>query len=140
VFSARSERYPADMRIKFELARRFMRCKRWKQAIPLLQRASTDVRLVAEVLINLGNCFIQEKQNALALRQVEKAVPKLDPHERPELLCEARYLAGRLCEETGRRDDAETHYSEVLAIDYEYKDARQRLERIQRGDAASAGQ
>ena len=73
-----------------------------------------------------------EKKGSLALRQFVKAIEAgIDPHDHPELFKEAHYWAARLYEDSGKQDDAESHYGEVLALDYEYKDARERLEGLQ---------
>ena len=133
VLSQRVERYPKDMRLKFELGKRLMRGKKYQQAIQLLQQASADSRLETEVLVMLGECFIAEKQKNIALRQFEKAIPQLSLHDQPDLFKKAHYYAGRICEETGKRDDAENHYQEILAVDYSYQDTLKRLERLQGG-------
>ncbi len=39
----------------------------------------------------------------------------------------------RVTEQLGDKATAEKHYGEVLVVDYDYKDARQRLEAIQGG-------
>lgn len=135
VFSARSERYPKDTSIKFELAKLHMRLQKWGQAIPLLQQASSDPRHEEEVLVALGECFLSEKKTPLAKRQFEKVLPKLNLHDHPDLLKKTRYVLGRLEEEAENYAAAEEHYNEILAIDYEYRDVLKRLEKMQgRGD------
>ncbi|HUG92942.1 MAG TPA: tetratricopeptide repeat protein [Planctomycetaceae bacterium] len=136
VFSSRSERYPKDNGIKYELAKRYMRLQKWGQAIPLLQQASSDPRHEAEVLVALGECFLSEKKTPLAKRQFERVLPKLNPHDQADLLKKSRYVLGRLAEEAGDAAAAETHYNEILAIDYEYRDVLKRLEGLQGGGAA----
>lgn len=140
VLSARVERYPSNLNVKYELARRFMKVKKWANAIKLLQPASADVRLKAEVLLNLGKCFLQENKKPLALRNLENAIPEINQHDRPDLYCEVHYLVGYVYEDSGNRNKAEHHYTEVLQVDYDFRDARDRLERIQGGgdDGAAA--
>ena len=41
---------------------------------------------------------------------------------------EVHYWLARLLEEEGDRSTAEHHYTEVLAVDYEYKDTLSRME------------
>jgi tetratricopeptide (TPR) repeat protein len=132
VFSRRVERYPADLKLKHELALRYMGSGRPAQAIPLLQQASQDVRLEAQVLVSLGKCFLSQKQNALATRQFHKAIEKLNSNDHPGPFKECHYLLGRLAEAAKDLATAEKHYSEVLAVDYAYKDTAARLEEIQR--------
>jgi tetratricopeptide (TPR) repeat protein len=137
VMLRRIDRYPQDLRLKFELARRYMREQSWSKAIPLLQQAGADSRQECEVLVALGECFLADGKRDLAIRQFDKALPKINPQEQTDLLKKAHYLAGRICEKTGKRDAAENHYSEVLVLDYDYQDARERLEKLQAGDDAA---
>ncbi len=141
VFSRRTERYPNDMKLKNELAQRFMQSGKPALAIPLFQQASKDVRLEAQVLVSLGVCFLKQKQNPLAVRQFTKALEKLSSNEHPKPFLECHYWLGRLAEEGGDLAKAEGHYSEILALDYSYKDVAARLEKIQQqlGKSGSGG-
>ncbi|MEO1997294.1 MAG: tetratricopeptide repeat protein, partial [Planctomycetaceae bacterium] len=131
VLASRVERYPNDSRLKFELAKRYMRTKKNNMAIPLLQQATADQRIESSVLISLGECFITEKKLGLAIRQFKKALPKLDVHDQPDQFKKCHYLLARLSQDAGQTDDAEEHYNEILAVDYEYKDVLVRLEKLQ---------
>lgn len=133
ILSSRVERYPMDANLKYELATRYMKSKETKKAIPLLQQATVDQRREPQVRVALGKCFIAEKQLKLARYQFEKAVEKINAHDNAVLYCEAHYILARLCEDGGDSDKAETSYSDVLSVDYSYKDTRERLERLQRG-------
>ena len=119
------------MKLKNELAQRFMQANKPALAIPLLQAASKDVRLEAQVLVNLGLCFLKQKQNPLATRQFKKAVEKLTASENPQPFKDCHYWLARLAEEAKDFAAAETHYLEILGIDYAYKDVSARLEKIQ---------
>lgn len=131
VFGRRVERYPRDMRLKLELAQRLMKIQQPQQATKLLQQASSDVRIEGPVLLLLGKCFLQQKQNVLAMRQFEKAVLKFNAADTPDQFVECHYLLGRIKEETKDVDGSVVHYTEVIGVDYEYKDARTRLEKLQ---------
>lgn len=133
VLRSRVERYPNDMRNKFRLGECFMRTKQFAEAIPLFQQASQDNRIETKALAKLGFCFMQEKKYPLAKRQFEKAVPKLNANDHPDLFKEVNYWLGRLCEAAGDNESAENYYSEVLAVDYNYKDTLKRLEDLQGG-------
>lgn len=128
VFSRRVERYPKDSRLKFELARRHMQIPEYGKAIPLLQQASADTRIEADVRVHLGDCFVQEKKQVLALRQYEKAKDMINVHENADLFKRVHYMLGRLYEEGGKTAEAESCYQEVLGVDYEYRDTLTRLE------------
>lgn len=138
VFSARVERYPQDLRLKAELAQRFYESGKSALAIPLYQQASKDPRLEAVVLVSLGKCFLKERKNDLAEFQFKRAVTKLNAQDHLKVLLECQYYLGRLAQETGRTAEAISHYNEVISLDYDYKDARARMEKLQ-GDRGQAG-
>ena len=139
VLSRRVERYPQDMKMKYELAQMFYQIGKYAQAIPLLQKAAKDPRLEAQVNVSLGKCFLKEHRNELAEFQFKQAVTKLNPQEQEKALVECTYLLGRLAEASGRRDDAIQRYNEVISIEYDYKDARNRLETLQGGLGGGSG-
>jgi tetratricopeptide (TPR) repeat protein len=141
IFSRWSERRPTDLKLKYELAERFMKDGKFPLATKLLQQASGDPRLEGPVSFNLGKCFLQQKQNSLALRQFEKAITKFNTTDHPKMYVECHYFLGRLYEEAKDLEQAEGHFSEVIVVDYEYRDARARLEKIQaeRGGGSAIG-
>jgi tetratricopeptide (TPR) repeat protein len=140
VLSRRVERYPQNLQVKFDLARRFVRVKKWSLAIPLFQQASADSRLKVETLINLAKCFVNTKQRPLGLRQLERVLPEVNPHDQKENFCEAHYLLGVLFQEGGDTARAENHFTEVIGVDYNYKDAAKRLGEIQGSSGDAGGQ
>lgn len=133
VLSAREQRYPANMNIKFELAQLFMQLQKWPQAIPLLQRASQDPRLKVKALVSLGKSFMYDKKIPLAKGQFERAVPDLDINNDQDTFLDCHYWLARCAETLNESAIAEKHYGEVLVVDYDYKDARERLEKLQVG-------
>lgn len=133
VYLSREERYPQDMKLKLEIGQRFMRFGKWAEAIPRLQKASQDTRLKGQGLANLGKCFYQDNKPQLARGQLERALPELNQERDPKLYKETLYLLGRICEELSDQPKAEHYYGEILVIDYDYKDARVRLEKLQGG-------
>lgn len=133
VLNRRIERYPADLGRKFELALRYMRVQNWPQAIPLFQKATQDPRLKVKALFNLGKSFMYDKKLGLAKAQFERAIPELNFETDPELFKECYYWAGRIAEEQKETAKAEEYYGKILERDYEYKDVRTRLEKLQGG-------
>ncbi|VAX37297.1 hypothetical protein MNBD_PLANCTO02-1298 [hydrothermal vent metagenome] len=131
ILSARTERYPQDAKLKYQLAMRHMRFKNWTAAIPLLQQASSDSRMEGEVLCALGDCFLKDGKKSLAKRQFSKAVEQLNVQDHKELFKKAHYILGCLLQKEGNMEDAEEHFQEILSLDYEYKDTLQKLEEIQ---------
>ncbi|MAT14674.1 MAG: hypothetical protein CMJ46_05315 [Planctomyces sp.] len=131
ILKRRMTENPKDLGLKFRLAKNLMKFKKWPEAIPLLQQASSgDQKNQADILVHLGKCYHAEGRKELALRQFEKAVPMIDQHERPHMFVEAHYFCGRMCEEAGKKELAENHYLDVISVDYEFKDARERLDKL----------
>jgi tetratricopeptide (TPR) repeat protein len=141
VLSRRIERYPNDLRMKYELAQLLMKAGKFSAATKHLQQASKDPRIEGPVLLNLGKCFLAEKQNLLAQRQFEKAIEKFTAADQPQEFVECHYFLARLAEAGKDLDSAERHFTEVLTVDYEYKDTQARLKKIQemRGDDGLTG-
>lgn len=133
VLSAREQRYPQNLGLKLELALLQMQLQKWAISIPLLQKASQDPRLKTKALVALGKCFVYDKKLPLAKGQFERAIPDLSHEADPETYKEAHYLLARVAEELGDKELAIKHYGEVLVVDYEYKDARDRMEKLQAG-------
>lgn len=130
VYKKREKSYPQDMKLKLKLAQLYIKTKNWSTAIPLLQRACSDVRLEVIAASLLGKCFLQDNQPSLALRQFKKVAPNLKHEDHPDLFLEVNYYLGRLYEQGKKYPLAEEHYGEVLSFDYEYKDIRKRLDDI----------
>ncbi len=128
---ARSDRYPKNLALKYELAQLYMKFKKWDAAIPLLQAATADNRQEIDARISLGECFLADNKKPLAVRQFESAVKLVNPQDQQEQYLKCHYVLGRLAEEKGDADAATNHYSEVLSLDYGYRDARGRLEKLQ---------
>ena len=99
-------------------------------------RLSSDARRKVESLINLGKCFIVEKQYPLARRQFETAVPECKADENQDSFLDLHYTLGRVCEEMKDFKAAINHYQTVLEYDYDYKDNRERLSRLEGGETS----
>ena len=139
VYSSRTERYPKDARFKHELGKRVHADEGLQQGDPPAPAGDRRPAAGPGRAGAPGKCFLAEKQPKLARSNLERACEKLNPHDEPETYCEAHYILARLCEESGDRDDAEHHYSVVLSVNYAYKDARERYEKLQGGDGKARG-
>lgn len=134
MLATRVERYPQDMRLKYELGCRYMKVAKWSLAIPLFQQSRGDPRVKAESLINLGKSFNYDKKPALAIRQFEAAMPEVKFEEKPEVFKDLYYSAGRLYQELKNAKAAEECYQKVLEVDYSYRDTVTRLDGLQSTD------
>jgi tetratricopeptide (TPR) repeat protein len=131
IFSGRVDRYPNDMRMKFELGVQYMTVKKWQLAIPLFQQARSDPRLKGEALIRLGKCFYYDGKPPLAIRQFEAAMPEIKFEDKPDVYKDLYFAAGRLYEEMKNVKAAEEAYQKVLEVDYTFRDTVDRLNKLQ---------
>ncbi|MBL8815548.1 MAG: tetratricopeptide repeat protein [Planctomyces sp.] len=137
VFARRIERHTNDMRMRFELADRYRERKEWAKAIPLYQQSATDVRLKGDALVWLGECFVRDGKLDLGRRQFERALETINVNDKPDAFKLAHYWLGRIYEKAKRNEQAEQHYSEILALDYDYRDVLKRLNDLQ-GDSGES--
>jgi len=130
ILTRRAENHPKNMRVKYDLGSRLLSRKEVAKAIPLLQQATTDTRFESDARVTLGEAFLMDGKRPLARRQFENALEKIDTHDQPELFCKCHYALGRLAEDAEEVREAEKHYSEVLGVDYSYRDANERLSKL----------
>ena len=95
VYQNRVERYPNNLTFKYELGYRYMKTKRYAEAIRELQAAQNDPRRKGACMLVLGECFQQIKQYRLAKTHYESAVQEI-PDREADNKKRALYLAGRL--------------------------------------------
>jgi tetratricopeptide (TPR) repeat protein len=136
VYAVRVERYPNDMRLKYDLAVQYMIVQKWQLAIPLLQQARSDPRLKGEALYNLGRCFYYDNKASLAIRQYESAMPEVKFDDKPDLYKDLYYTAGKLYEKMKNFAAAEEAFQKVLEVDYSFRDTVDRLNKLQGGGEA----
>ena len=125
----RVERYPDNLRFKFELGYRYLLARRYVEAIQQLQVAVKDPHKAGVALLLLGQCFQHVKQYRLAMSHYESAVaqiPERDANNRKSAL----YLAGRLALALKDVDTARKHLMALADLDFGYKDVASLLDGI----------
>ena len=74
VFRSRSERYPSNASLRFELGLRLKRAGNFKEAITYLQEGRNDPKRKGTVMLELGECFQRIKQFKLAMSSYNEAI------------------------------------------------------------------
>jgi len=127
-FTERAANYPTDLSIKYELGRRQYALGQYDAAIGSLQQARRDARHAVRANVMLAKAFekkgMHDREAADTLEETLKG-QLLEDQEK-----EIRYLLGTLYVKMGQFQQAEQHLSRVTQIDYNYEDARTRLEQI----------
>lgn len=127
IYRERLEHYPTDMRIRFELAVRLFKLKLWDEAIPLFQQAQSDGRHRNEARLYIGRAFIEKNLPTQAVDILRNAIEQSEV-KTDETAKELNYWMARALESDGQTADARKVYGQLIQLDYNFRDARQRLE------------
>lgn len=129
VYRERLLHYPTDLKLKFELAIRLFRLGQYDEAIPLLQQSRSDGRVRTHSRLFLGRCFFQKHFYDQAVDVLRQGIEE-SPSRTDKVFLDLNYWLARGLESSNAPDDARKAYGEIIQIDYNYRDARQRLERL----------
>ena len=130
IYRQRMEQYPSDIRIRFELAKRLFKAKLYDEAIPLFQQTQNEGRHRTESRLHLGRCFIEKGFAAQAVSILSTAMETLE-NKMDDTAKDLNYWLGRALEADGQIPEAKKAYGQLIQLDYNYRDARARLEAIQ---------
>ena len=125
----RAERYPNNLVFKYDLGYRYMKVKRYSDAIHELQVAKNDPRRRGACMLVLGECFQQINQLPLAMKHYESALQDL-PERELENRKKTLYLAGRLALYIRDFTAAEKHLNALASLDFTYKDVSKLLDKL----------
>ncbi len=125
----RSKMYPTDLRIKYRLGQILFRIGEYDEAIPALQAAQSDPRTRVRCQLLLGRAFFEKNVPSEAV-EIIKDAQAIHEIKDDDLAKELMYWLGRSFEADGKLDDAKAAYGRVMRLDYNYADARQRLEKL----------
>lgn len=121
------ERYPNDLMYRYELGVLYMKTGNIQGAIEQLQKAVGQPQRRVSSLNYLGQCFEQMGLHDLAVDQYRKAIeelPSMDGQKKDLL-----YNLGTAYEAMGEYDQAVTEYKKIAAVDFGYRDVREKITR-----------
>lgn len=142
IYRSRSDRYPTNVGLKFELGVRLKKAGQYGEAIKCFQAAAGDAKRKATVHMELGECFQYIKQYKLAMDNYERSLEAVSPREvdqRKLALYRAGKLALGLAEKYLAAKDgqgkselarAEKYLNELAGLEYGFKDVPQLLDKI----------
>jgi len=126
--SARVQRYPNDLKLRFELGLLYFKYEYWDDAIGQLQMAQRSPKERVESLYYLAKCFAKKGQRDMAVMQLETANEQLEIMD--DLKKKVIFELGVLAEESGDYEKAFSFYKDVYGADIGYEDIGVRMERI----------
>lgn len=124
----RVERYPNDLRLRYELGRQYLMYEEYDDAIGQFQLSQRSPKERCESLHGLAQCFRAKGQRDMAIMQLEIALdqlPVMDDMKKAVL-----FDLGELIEESGDIERAFKLYKEVYGADISYKDIDAKMQRI----------
>ncbi|MDD5705714.1 MAG: tetratricopeptide repeat protein [Kiritimatiellae bacterium] len=124
----RVERYPNDLRLRFELGTQYLQYESYDDAIQQLQLAQRSPKERNEALYALARCFRAKGQRDMAVMQLETALEQLPVMD--DLRKQVVYELGELQEEAGNLEKAFAYYREVYGADIAFRDISAKMERM----------
>jgi len=134
IFEDRIAHYPTDLRLRYELGVRLFELGRIDEAIPVFQQAQGEPKRRDHARLYVGRCFYEKKFHTQAESVFRQA---LSEHElkTDDVGKEIQYWLARTLEAAGRTKEAGGVYGQLIQIDYNYRDARSRFEKLNAGGA-----
>ncbi|MBK8270039.1 MAG: tetratricopeptide repeat protein [Planctomycetes bacterium] len=129
IYEDRVQHYPTDLKVKFELALRYFHAKRYDDAIPIFQEARNDAKLRSHSRLYIGRCFFAKGFYDQAVEILQRAVDEMETRT-GSLANDLNYWLGMALESSGNKDGARKVFGYLIQQDYNYRDARQRLEKL----------
>ncbi len=130
VYTHRSQRYPEDLALQYEVGVRLKRAGNFAAAVAYFEKAQDDDRCRAPASLAEGECLQQIRQYKASLAAYQKAATAAESDEFSEVRKLALYRAGVLA--TGLKDHerAKSCLQKLLKIDANYRDAAARLDKL----------
>lgn len=129
VYDRRSQRYPQDLELKFQLAMRLKRGGNVREAIKVFQLSAGLASRRAAAALEEGECLQRLKQYDKALGAYRRAAQESGAGN-AEIHRLALYRLGTLAEGLKHWDAAEQALGELVGLDPQYKDAAIHLDKL----------
>lgn len=124
----RVERYPNDLRLRYELGIQYLQYKAFDEAIQQFQLSQRSPKERSASLHGLASCFRAKGQRDMAIMQLETALEQLPVMD--DMRKAVVFDLGELAEESGDIERAFKLYKEVYGADIAYRDIDKKMERI----------
>lgn len=136
-YAERAKNYPTDLAVKFELGRRQFLAGKYDDAIASLQQAQRDPRRHVQAMNYLGQAFAKKSWYREAADTFRRALEAELSEQREK---ELRYSLGDVLEQMDELPEALDEFSKVAQIEYNYKDVRERIEKLRKKIDGTPGQ
>ncbi len=124
----RVERYPNDLRLRFELGEQYLMYDAYDDAIQQFQLSQRSPKERTLSLHGLAKCFRAKGQRDMAVMQLETALEQL--HVMDDAKKAVLFDLGEMAEESGDLEKAFKIYREVYGADISFRDIAAKMERV----------
>src|SRR5256714_9916501 len=122
----RVARNPTDLQLRFELGEHLVSAKRFREAVPELQRARQNPHARLKAMNLLGCCYGELGMLDLATKQLEEASKEILPMD--AMKKEIVYNLGLIYERMGELEKSLACMKQIYEVDYGYRDVARRVE------------
>ena len=129
IFQERAREYPTDMGVRYELGLRHYRFSQIGEAIAAFQLSTRDPKHKIVSLNMLGKCFFNRRLYQEAAKQFQTAIEGYELAG-DNTWKELRYNLGLTYEAMKKLDKAAECYSDIVMVDFQYRDAAKRLQEL----------
>jgi tetratricopeptide (TPR) repeat protein len=122
----RVARNPTDLQLRFELGETLFNARRFREAVPELQRARQNPHARLKAMNLLGCCYSELEMLDLAVKQLEEAsneILSMDAMKK-----EIMYNLGLVYERMDAREKSLACMKQIYEVDYGYRDVARRVE------------
>ena len=121
--------YPTDMKLKYEVGKRFFLLEQYDEAIPMLQQSQNDAKLREESGVLLGRSFLQAGYVPEAVETLRGRIESytIEGDEKSKMMY---YWFGRALEQNDELEEATKAYSQIAQWDFGYKDVQARIKEL----------
>ena len=129
VYAERAKNYPTDLGVKYELGTRMLIAGRLDDAIASLQQAQRDPKRRISAMTYLGQAFEKKGWHREAVETYQKALESSPSEGRAK---EIHYNLAESLAAMGEKAKALEHFSIVAQMDYNFRDARNKVEALRK--------
>src|SRR5947207_2197121 len=132
----RVARNPTDLQLRFELGEHLVSARRFREAVPELQRARQNPHARLKAMNLLGCCYGELGMLDLATKQLEEASKEILPMD--AMKKEIVYNLGLIYERAGDQEKSLACMEQIYEIEHGYKDVATRVESSYENDTREA--
>ncbi len=122
----RVARNPTDLQLRFELGENLLDARRFREAVPELQRARQNPHARVKAMNLLGCCYRELEMLDLAVKQLEEASKEILQMDRMKK--QIVYNLGLVYERMGEPEKSLACMKQIYEVDYGYRDVAKRVE------------